>query len=132
MKLQTRSQLTSQEARILGRLLLMQAIDPGAVGGRIRQARLEAGLTQDEFCHAVGVTLRTAQHWEHGDNVPYRKLAEIAEVLNRDSGWLLHGESDTDSDDEVTEKLSEVASRLDRIEQMLARQAELPAEPSDT
>jgi DNA-binding XRE family transcriptional regulator len=36
------------------------------VGDRIRQARLEAGLTQDELSDLVGVGMRQIQYYEAG------------------------------------------------------------------
>lgn len=126
-----RQKLAATDVRNLRKLLLVQAIDPGMVGARIRQARLEAGLTQDEFAHLVGVTLRTVQHWEAGDSVPYRTMDQIAKALNREVTWFLHGEDDDDDDgvnisDELREMFSNLSDRLDAIESVL--RAELPSE----
>lgn len=66
--------------------------DLNAVGQRIRQARTEAGLTQDELSDLVGVGMRQIQYYEAGTSNPYRTLRRIAEATRRDVGWLLHGD----------------------------------------
>lgn len=116
----SRRNLSATEARSLSRLLLLQAIDPGMVGNRIRQARLEAGLTQDEFARLVNVTLRTVQHWEAGDSVPYRTMDAIGKALNREVTWFLHGdEDDRDIASELRGMFSDLSERLDAIESVL-------------
>jgi DNA-binding transcriptional regulator YiaG len=43
-------------------------------GGSIRRLRVALGLTQEEFSHAIGMTVSTINRWEHGGNKP-SKLA---------------------------------------------------------
>jgi len=82
------------------------------VGDRIRQARMEAGLTQDQLADLIEVGMRQVQYYEAGESDPYRKLARIADVTGKPLEWLLRG-------DEVMPP-GEVAERLDRLEEMLA------------
>lgn len=49
------------------------------VAERIKHWRTQAGLTQAQLAHAVGVTPSAACFWERGDNAPRAKhLAAIA------------------------------------------------------
>jgi transcriptional regulator with XRE-family HTH domain len=53
-----------------------------ALSSRIRDARRDRGLTQDETARRVGVTLRAYQRWEEGASVPHRRnLDKLREVL---------------------------------------------------
>lgn len=72
---------------------------------RIKQARIEAGLTQDEFADLLKVEKRTVQNYE-ADRVPWRYLKEIAKITGRTQEWLLRGD--------VID-----ATQMDRIEQKL-------------
>lgn len=62
------------------------------VGERIVQARKEANLTQTELAELVGSSPRAMQGYENGERVPYRKMADIARIVNKDMAWLLHGD----------------------------------------
>jgi transcriptional regulator with XRE-family HTH domain len=98
-----RKDVSATKTRSLRRLLL-EALEEGtrirmaAVGERIKQARQEAGLTQDDLAELVGVGMRQIQYYEAGDSDPYRKINKIAEVTNQSVGWLLHGDPVTGSD----------------------------------
>lgn len=94
--------------------------DPAAVGARIAQARREAGLTQDELSDLIGVGMRQIQYYESGDSNPYRTLRRISEATGKDIGWLLHGESVSESiADEVVPRLEAVEEAQARIESAL-------------
>lgn len=63
------------------------------IGGRIRSARKERGLTQDGLAAAVGVTRSAVAQWETAragqvtDN-----LSRIASALGINVEWLIHGD----------------------------------------
>lgn len=83
------------------------------VGRRIVQARKERGMTQVELAQKVGVSQRSAQAWENGETIPYRKMKLIARVVKKSPEWILHG-------DEVTEdKLSAIERQLDEVTALL-------------
>ena len=49
---------------------------------KISQARIAAGLTQQEFADKLGVYLTQAQYWEYGRYKPkYPTLAKMSEIL---------------------------------------------------
>ena len=55
------------------------------LSARIREARGERGLTQDEVARRVGVTVRAYQRWEEGASLPHRRnLDRLREVLGVD------------------------------------------------
>ena len=49
---------------------------------KVKEARTKAGLKQDEFAKAIGVSLRTVSNYEAGTRYPkkretYYKMAEV-------------------------------------------------------
>ena len=58
---------------------------------KIREARKNAGLKQDEFAKAIGVSLRTVSNYESGERYPKKRETyyKIAEVLKVDVNYLL-------------------------------------------
>jgi transcriptional regulator with XRE-family HTH domain len=95
----------------------MRQVEAGGIGRRIARARKERGLTQEELAALIGVSPRSIQGYEAGSVVPYRRLARLAAVCNRDIGWLLEG--DTNTDHELVERLlyavEELSAQASRI-----------------
>ena len=63
---------------------------------KVKEARTKAGLKQDEFAKAIGVSLRTVSNYEAGTRYPkkretYYKMAEV--LLTDDEEFLLNAES---------------------------------------
>jgi transcriptional regulator with XRE-family HTH domain len=88
----------------------MRHVEAGGIGRRIARARKERGLTQEELATRIGVSPRSIQGYEAGSVVPYRRLSQLADVCNRDIGWLLEG--DTASEHELVERLMSVVEEL--------------------
>ena len=61
--------------------------DPAVIGGRIRQARRELGLTQADLAARIGVSLGVLDRFETGKGDPSDKLEQIAEVTARPVSW---------------------------------------------
>lgn len=61
------------------------------VGERIKIARKEAGLTQDEVAKRIGTTRQAIYKYENGivTNIPLDKLELIANGLGCSSAWLM-------------------------------------------
>ena len=54
------------------------------VGHRLRQARLLAGMSQDELGDGIGVSFQAVQKYEHGENrVSASRLFKAAQLLDR-------------------------------------------------
>lgn len=101
--------------------------DLAGVGDRIRQARQEAGLTQDELSDLIGVGMRQVQYYESGESNPYRTLRRIAEATGKSVGWLLHGDPVTEPAEGaeilalVHRVLEELRALRDALEQLESR-----------
>jgi transcriptional regulator with XRE-family HTH domain len=123
-----RNRSSATTTRNLRRLLLAAmeeaaSTDLVTVGSRIKQARTEAGLTQDELSDLVGVGLRQIQYYEAGESNPYRTLRRIAEATGRNVGWLLHGDPATAADEGAVEAVASIDHRLEELAAAVARLA---------
>lgn len=62
----------------------------GVFGDRLRESRLEKGLTQQKMADILDVQLRAYQHYESDTRHPtFEKLAMIAKTLNVSTDYLL-------------------------------------------
>ena len=88
--------------------------EPGAVGRRLKEARLAAGLSQRELAFP-GCTAVYICRIERGDRVPsLQVLRQLARKLGVDEDYLATGQARTDEVDALLE--AEVALRLDELE----------------
>jgi transcriptional regulator with XRE-family HTH domain len=96
----------------------MAELDRRLICARIKQARKEAGLTQEELADLLrpAVRARTIANYE-SERVPWRYLGQIAEITGRSQEWLLHGELEA----------GDVPERLGRLEAVLQEIAGLQA-----
>jgi transcriptional regulator with XRE-family HTH domain len=101
---------------------------------RIRQARIEAGFTQEEIADLLHMTMRGYQNYEK-DRVPWRALDKIAELTNVTQEWLLRGGPDEAtagppslSNHELVEKIERVEQAVESLRQEILEA--LQAEPS--
>ncbi|MGV6801667.1 MAG: XRE family transcriptional regulator [bacterium] len=71
-----------------------------SIGGRIRFARKQAGLSQSDLSERLSVSQPTVANWETGVHDPRQlMLAKIAEALQVQLSWLASGErSQTERD----------------------------------
>jgi transcriptional regulator with XRE-family HTH domain len=83
-----------------------------ALGIRVRQARLEAKLSQSDLGDKLGVTFQQVQKYEKGMNrVPPQRLVDISKALGRPVDWFL--QSPTYKPNTTGERLARfAASRL--------------------
>lgn len=72
--------------------LLMSNLAAAEIGARIRQARLEAGFTQEQLAEVASFSKRSLQEYEYGNTIPYKHLRELSRLLNRPEEWFLYGE----------------------------------------
>ncbi len=67
--------------------------DIATFGDRVAGARENAGMSQEELSHRLGVKLTTLCNWEDDLNEPRsNKLQMLSGVLGVSLGWLLTGE----------------------------------------
>jgi transcriptional regulator with XRE-family HTH domain len=67
------------------------------IGDRIRQARVLAGLTQQQLADRAfdGIGRQRIYRWETGDRVPKADaIARIAAALEVSPSWIMYGEGD--------------------------------------
>ncbi len=69
----------------------MREIDRRAVGERIREIRLHAGLRQWEMARLLGTTQSAVHKYEHGIVPEPRRLLELARLGNTTVEWILTG-----------------------------------------
>lgn len=63
------------------------------MGGRIRYARQNLGMTQVELGDAVGVLGQQVHRWEVGTHLPkITNVIDLAEILGVTLDWLATGE----------------------------------------
>lgn len=68
-------------------------IEPKAVGRRIREVRVGAGLSGEEFGERIGVGKGAVSTYEIGESFPrWETLNRILALSGRDFNWLLGGE----------------------------------------
>nr|PZN43745.1 MAG: hypothetical protein DIU70_03370 [Bacillota bacterium] len=85
----------------------MALATPGMLGARIREARIQRGLSQQELAEAIGFSRPAVNSWEHGRSEPsFETLQKIATVLGKPLTWFLGSEEgDKDLRHEVERKL---------------------------
>ncbi len=72
----------------------MNSIDD-SIGGRIKQARLEQGLSQVELAHAAKVSQPTVANWENDSHVPRQAaLDKLSGILRTSPNWIRVGNSE--------------------------------------
>ncbi|KAA2237128.1 helix-turn-helix transcriptional regulator [Salinarimonas soli] len=78
------------------------------MGMRLREARLQAGLSQEKLGEALGVTFQQIQKYERGTNrIPSGRLKIISTTMNRPLSYFFGD----DDDGEVTEARAGLMNR---------------------
>ena len=102
--------------------LLVSQLEAEGIGARIAQARMEAGLTQEQLADlAVGFSKRSLQDYEAGVTIPYKHLREIGALLNRDVEWFLHGQPDKPDQDQISRLSEQVEGLREQLGEILRR-----------
>lgn len=79
----------------LGAVALDMA-DGKTFGERVKQRRLELGLTQRELANKVNRTKGAISHWEQATTIPpAESMHDIARALDTDATWLAFGAGDS-------------------------------------
>lgn len=103
------------DSRSFRTFLLVTQLEPDLIRRRIRQARDEAGLTQQELADLLGVHKRTVENYENV-RVPWRALPQLETVLNRPVGWFLRGDADESAvSEEVLRLLHEINDNVGEL-----------------
>ena len=83
----------------------MIELDKTAMGGRIKQIRLQTGMRQWELARLLGTTQSAVHKYEHGVVPEPRRLVELARVGGTSIEWILTGRH-WDNGSETQERLS--------------------------
>lgn len=64
-----------------------------SLSSRLREARLQKGLKQEEVANALGKTKSVISRWEKGENRPDAdSIFDLSELLDVNPNWLLEWE----------------------------------------
>jgi transcriptional regulator with XRE-family HTH domain len=91
------------------------------VGLRIREAREAKGWRREDLALALGVGFKSVLNYETG-KVTLGRITRLAEALDVDARWLLHG------DTELPERVAALQDQVERIAALLAEPT--PTEPN--
>ena len=94
------------------------------LGIRIKKARKQEGLTQEQLAEVIGVSRSAISKWESGDMEPtINNLAGLARVLNVSTDYLL-GLDENAANRSVRDRLSPTAEKaLDLLIREIANAA---------
>jgi transcriptional regulator with XRE-family HTH domain len=98
----------------------VRELDKAAMGRRIRQIRLGAGLRQWELARKLGTTQSAVHKYEHGVVPEPRRLVELARVGGTSIEWVLtgqHWENGSENQDRLDPEILETACALREIGQ---------------
>ncbi len=83
------------------------------LGQRLRQARLEAGMTQEELGKQLGVSRQTLSNWENGRSLPdVGSAVKLGKLYNISLDKLLSGQ-------EIIQQFEDLAARRRQFWQMM-------------
>lgn len=77
-------------------MVVIMAIDFSIIGKRLKQARKEKGLTQEQLVEKMGVSIAYLSKVETGKiHINLERLSQICEILNISEGKILNGTSNS-------------------------------------
>ena len=104
---------------------LLEDMDRAAISTRLKAAREEAGVTQEEMADILSVHVRSIQDYERPSlkTVPFDRLDEWAAATGKTKTWLLQGDEAVESDRlaNLEARLESVAGALELLEKGQAR-----------
>lgn len=121
-------ELAATKSRNFRTFLLMQQFAAHEIGERIKLARKERGLTQDELAAMASFSKRSLQDYEYGKTIPYKHLRELARLLNRPEEWFLYGDAATGEPADLSDLREEVSELRGMVGELLALQRGLEPE----
>ena len=95
------------------------ALDYKVIGDRIRKARIDGNLTQENLAEKLDVSVAFVSRIECGTTqVNLTRLSEICSILNIDEGQILNGVS-TDSKNYLSDEFNELMKSCPKETQKL-------------
>jgi transcriptional regulator with XRE-family HTH domain len=96
--------------------LLMAQFEAAEIGARIRQARKERGLSQQQLAEIGPFSKRSLQDYETGKTIPYSHLRDLARLLHKPEEWFLYGVEPISQDEELLAQLRVLPDRIAALE----------------
>jgi transcriptional regulator with XRE-family HTH domain len=96
----------------------MQDLDRAAMGRRVKQIRLGAGMRQWELAKILGTTQSAVHKYEHGVIPEPRRLVELARIGGTSVEWVLtgsHWENGSEDQERLTPDLLKIACMFREI-----------------
>lgn len=109
-------------SRTFRTFLLLMELEPEKIRARLRQARKEAGLSQQQLADLLNVHKRTVENYENV-RVPWDHLNEYGRFTNRPVEWFLYGQEALPPEGELaalTETVETLEQDLTAIRERLA------------
>jgi len=89
---------------------------PQPMGPRLKVARENAALTQEELAGRVGVMVRSVRAWESGKAAPRaNRLQMLAGILGVSLNWLLEGREDEFMESQSAGPEAAMQNELERL-----------------
>lgn len=96
--------------------------DYSVIGRRIKKARIEQHITQEELADKLNISIAFVSRVERGNSkINLKRLAQISEILNVTPGYLLTG-SNTTSKDYLKEDFRNILDKCTPEQQKLIYQ----------
>ena len=73
------------------------AVDYSIIGSRLKQARIKAGLTEQELAEKTNLSIAFISRIERGSShINLKRLSEFCSILDVSEGYILNGVADSD------------------------------------
>lgn len=101
------------------------AIDYNVIGARIRQARLERNMTQEELADQIDISVAFLSRVERGNShINLKRLNQVCNILEISEGDLLNGVSSTSENylnKEFTDLMKSISPEKQRLIYKIAK-----------
>ena len=106
----------------------MKKIDNSTMGGRIKEQRIKAGMTQEQLAEIMCTTKAAISQYENNKvDIKGSVIVEIAGLLGTTAGYLLNNEIAVDDVDEQMKEMMEIFRGLgnDEIREVALEQVKI-------
>lgn len=94
----------------------MKKIDNSTMGGRVREQRIKAGMTQEQLAEKMCTTKVAISQYENNKvDIKGSVIVEIAGILGTTVGYLLNSEITVDDVDEQMKEMMEIFRGLGSV-----------------
>ena len=95
------------------------AIDYSVIGSRIKKARLDKGMTQDDLASKIDISVAFLSRVERGSShINLKRLNQLCDLLDVSEGYLLNGASSNSQnylDKEFTDLIKSVSPETQKM-----------------